>query len=255
MLGIRSVYASPISLGRGFTRSAHGVIPVPVPATVELLKGIPVNQTDLDSELTTPTGAAIVSTVAEGFGPNPMTSFTTIGYGAGSRDLAQRPNLLRVFSGEIADELLSDTVTLIEANIDDANPEVLAYAMSKLFDDGALDVFFTPIYMKKNRPATRLTVISSRGREASLSRVVLRETSTIGVRMVDARRIKLPREEMALQTPIGEIRVKVARMDGEVKCAPEYESCRELADETGMPIGRIYQMALTAAQEQVIGTL
>ncbi|HID56613.1 TPA: nickel pincer cofactor biosynthesis protein LarC [Candidatus Poribacteria bacterium] len=245
-LEVERIFSSPVSLGRGFTRSAHGIIPIPAPATVELLKDIPVRQRDVEAELTTPTGAAIVSTLASQFGLMPPMKIERVGYGAGSRELQQQPNLLRALLGQLEPELQTDTVVLIETNIDDMNHEMLGYAMEKLFEKGALDVFFTPIYMKKNRPGVKLTVISPKGREEELSRTILLETSTIGVRMVETGRIKLPREVTAVQTPYGDVRVKVARIGDRVKYAPEYESCRQIALQSGIPIREIYELALKA---------
>lgn len=244
MLGADEVLSSPISLGRGFTRSAHGVIPIPAPATVELLKGVPVRQTEVESELTTPTGAAIISSLVSRFGPMPPMRIEAIGYGAGSRDLEERPNLLRVFLGELESAFQTDTVTLIETNIDDTNPEILGYVMERLMEEGALDTFFTPIYMKKNRPATKLTVIAPKGRETELARLIFEETTTIGVRMMESNRLKLPREKITVQTPYGEITVKVAKIGDRVKYAPEYESCKQIAGKIGVPIREIYDSAL-----------
>lgn len=246
LLGVEGIFSSPISLGRGFARSAHGIIPVPAPATVELLRGIPVRQSDVEAELTTPTGAAIISTLAAQFGPMPPMRIEAVGYGAGSRDLQGQPNLLRVFLGQVESELQTDTVVLIETNIDDMNHEMLGYVMERLFEKGALDVFFTPIYMKKNRPGIKLTVIAPKGREMDLAQVILVETSTIGVRMIETGRVKLPRETVAVRTPYGDVKVKVAKIGDRTKYAPEYESCRRIALQAGIPIREVYESALKA---------
>ncbi len=246
LLGVERIFSSPPSLGRGFTRSAHGVIPIPAPATAELLRNIPVRQSDIEAELTTPTGAAIISTLASQFGAMPPMKIEAVGYGAGSRELRQQPNLLRIFLGQTESELQTDTVVLIETNIDDMNHEMLGYTMEKLFEKGALDVFFTPIYMKKNRPGIKLTVIAPKGRETELSRTILVETSTIGVRMIEASRLKLPREVITVRTPYGDVKVKVTRIEGQVKYAPEYESCRQIALQADIPIREVYESALGA---------
>lgn len=248
LLGVEKVFSSPIPLGRGFTRSAHGTIPVPAPATVELLRGAPVRGTDIEAELTTPTGAAIASTLASDFGPMPPMRIESVGYGAGSRELPQQPNVLRVVMGELCEEgLLTDVVTVLETNVDDMNPEMLGYLMERLFEAGALDVFFTPIQMKKNRPAVKVSVIARRGDEGRMAELMLSETSTIGVRMFEARRLKLPREVVEVDTPYGRVKVKVSRMGEVVKIAPEYDSCKEAARKAGVPLRVVYEAALKSA--------
>ncbi len=252
LLGIDAVYGSRLHLGRGFVTSCHGTLPVPAPATLELTKGVPVLGGDVDAELVTPTGAAIITTLARGFGEMPEMKIESIGYGAGQRNLPI-PNLLRILIGTqkgFANEYEEDTVTVIETNIDDMNPEFYGHIMSRLFANGALDVFFTPVQMKQVRPATLLSVVVA---EESLSRVleaVFRETTTLGVRTHRTKRFKLAREEMAVDTEYGKIKVKLGRLKGEiVNIAPEYKDCLIAADEMRVPIKLVYDAAkLTATK-------
>ncbi|MGH8058262.1 MAG: nickel pincer cofactor biosynthesis protein LarC, partial [Candidatus Entotheonellia bacterium] len=182
LLGVQRVLASAVNVGAGFVRASHGVLPVPAPATAELLKGIPTYARGNDGELTTPTGAALLATLAERFGPLPALRVDQIGYGAGTKDLPQAPNLVRVFLGEDETRGDGDVITVLEANLDDMNPEWFGYAQDTLFARGALDVFYTPIFMKKNRPATKLTVLCDPGSVEAIVDVLFRETSTFGVR-------------------------------------------------------------------------
>jgi uncharacterized protein (TIGR00299 family) protein len=247
--GIDAVYGSKLHLGRGFVKCRHGTFPVPAPATLELTKGVPVYGGEIDAELVTPTGAAIITTLARGFGELPEMKIEKIGYGAGERNLPI-PNLLRVLigvqNGE-EKEYDKDTVTVVETNIDDMNPEFYEYIMSRLFASGALDVYLTPTQMKRVRPATLLSVIVAAENLRPVLEVIFRETTTLGVRTYQARRYKLVRQEIAVETEYGQVRVKLGRLKGEVvNLAPEYRDCRRLADERRIPIKEVYEAARRA---------
>ncbi|HDN80528.1 MAG TPA: nickel pincer cofactor biosynthesis protein LarC [Chloroflexi bacterium] len=252
LLGIEEVYSSPLHLGRGFVECAHGKLPVPAPATLELVKGVPVYGRDIEAELVTPTGAAIITTLARGFGPSPAMEIEAIGYGAGHKDLPI-PNLLRVSIGRTRRPeeggYEEDVVIVVEANIDDMNPELYEHVMDKLFEKGALDVFLTPIQMKKNRPAVKLSAIV---READLSGVLdafFDETTTLGVRLYEVRRKKLSREATVVETKYGKISVKVGKLGSIVKnISPEYEDCRRIASQLGIPLKEVYEEARRAAR-------
>ncbi|MDD9975952.1 MAG: nickel pincer cofactor biosynthesis protein LarC, partial [Candidatus Poribacteria bacterium] len=208
-LDVDAVYASPLSLGRGFVRCAHGLMPVPVPGTMELLKGVPIHQTDIPKELVTPTGAALITTLSQEFGVMPQMRLDRVGYGAGTRDLEQRPNLLRLCLGEktsISDSQTThhhaetDSVDIIETNVDDMSPEITGYVTSQLFEHGALDVFLTPTFMKKGRPATQITVLCPTTHRDELIELLLTETTTFGVRLSSANRVKLRRDFTQVET-------------------------------------------------------
>jgi uncharacterized protein (TIGR00299 family) protein len=247
-LGAERVYVSPLPLGSGTVQSQHGALPVPAPATLELLRGFVTWPADGESELVTPTGAAIVASLA-GPEPVPPLRIQAIGYGAGQRTLKDRPNLLRAIVGESAVSTGRDDVTVIETNIDDYNPELYEYVMERLFAAGARDVYFTPVHMKKNRPAILLSVICSASERDRLAGIILSETSAIGLRFYAAQRVVLPRETREVTTRYGTMRVKVARSaDGHENIAPEYEDCKKLAQRNNVPIKLVYQAALAAAQ-------
>ena len=253
LMGIEEVYSSPLHLGRGFVKCAHGLLPVPSPATMELVKGVPTYGRDIEAELTTPTGAAIITTLAKGFGRAPLMEVEAIGYGAGHRDLPI-PNLLRVSIGKAVEprgrDYEEDVVTLIEANIDDMNPELYEHVMERLFEKGALDVFLTPIQMKKSRPAVKLSAIV---RTADLSGVLdafFDETTTLGVRLYEAKRKKLNRGSLVVKTRYGKVGVKVGKLGDVVKnISPEYEDCRRIALQLGIPLKEVYEEAKRAARE------
>jgi hypothetical protein len=246
LLGIEEVYSSPLHLGRGFVECAHGLLPVPAPATLELMKGVPVYGWDIEAELVTPTGAAIITALAK-FDPPPPMWVERIGYGAGHRNLPI-PNLLRLIIANAPGEFEEDTVVLLETNIDDMNPEFYEHVMSRLFQRGALDVFLTPIQMKRNRPAVMLSVIVSRKDMDEVLRVIFEETTTLGVRMQEVRRRKLARESIVVETRYGPIAVKVAKLGSVVKnISPEYEECRRIAEQQGIPLKVVYEEAKRAA--------
>ncbi len=246
LLGIEELYASPLALGGGFVRCAHGLMPVPVPGTMELLKGVAVRQTQIRKELVTPTGAAIVTTLARGFGSMPEMVVHQVGYGAGTRDLEEQPNLLRICLGEKKESgLENDQVYLIETNLDDMSPEISGYLTELLFEMGALDVFLTSILMKKGRPATKLSLLATSDLRESLMQIVLRETTTFGVRCHVVERSKLARDFIAVRTQWGTVRAKRGYMDGEpIKTVPEYEDCKRIAEKHGVPFRQVYQEAM-----------
>ena len=251
-LGIEAVYASPLPLGRGFVRGAHGQIPLPAPATLALLEGVPVVGSDLEVELVTPTGAALLTSLAVAFGPVPAMTLAAVGYGAGGRDLPI-PNVLRLLVGDQATpgDATVETLAVLETNIDDLNPEIYDYTMARLFKAGALDVFLSPIQMKKNRPATLLRVLCQPGDADALTAILFAETSTLGVRRHMVMRHCLARSSHTVETPYGQVRVKVARWgDRQAKAAPEYDDCRRLAEASGVPLREVYRAAERAAPPQ-----
>jgi len=239
-LEIKKYYASAFRVGTGFVEFSHGRLPEPVPATVKLIEGCPVEKTSVEAELTTPTGAAIVSTLVkkEDFVPERDLTFITVGYGQGSRTLQDRPNLLRLFIGEqdTTGELCPTTVVM-ECNIDDMNPEFFEYLMDQLFQAGAYDVFFTPVQMKKNRPGIMLRILTDEEKLQSMARIVLTESTTIGIRYHKVSRITLVRKTVEVDTPWGKFQVKIVALpDGTCRMKPEYESLREAARKSGVPL-------------------
>ena len=241
-LGVERIYGSPLPLGRGFVKGAHGQIPLPAPATVALLKGIPVRGSEIEMELVTPTGALLLSTLCVDFGPIPSMMLTGMGYGAGGRDLPI-PNVLRLLIGEQGTSV--EGLVLLETNVDDNSAEINGYAMEKLLAAGALDVYFTPIQMKKNRPATLLSVLCRPTDVEMMETILLRETSTLGVRRQPVERRCLERASETVETPYGSVRVKVARLpDGTTKRAPEYDDCKQAAETHNVPLRVVYAAAL-----------
>jgi hypothetical protein len=244
-LGIEKIYSSPLSLGTGFTKSEHGIIPIPAPATVELIKGIPVRQSGIRSELVTPTGAAIISTLSESFGSMPEMILGKVGYGVGTRDIDEQPNLLRVCMGEVKSSYQQDSVSVVETNIDDMSPQVYELLMDKLLDIGALDVFLTPIIMKKSRPAIKLTALVETPNLQKVYDCIFAETTTIGIRIYEVGRKKLGREMIEVDTEYGKVRVKLGKIGDEtVKFIPEYEDCKRIANENGLPLIKIQQAVM-----------
>ncbi|NOZ23595.1 MAG: nickel pincer cofactor biosynthesis protein LarC [Planctomycetes bacterium] len=250
-LGIERVHFSPVRLGTGMVRCRHGILPVPAPATVELLKGVPVSQTDISGELTTPTGAAILTTLGA-CAPASPTRFTAIGLGAGSKDRPDLPNIIRVMIGETCAKAEGDRVVVLETNIDDMPAEVVGFVFDRLFDAGALDVFMTPIQMKKNRPGVLLSVIVPGLLVETMEEIIFSETTTFGVRKYEIERRKLAREHRSVETPYGRIRVKIGRIGDVVKTvSPEYEDCRKAAERTGAALKDIRQAAMDVARDAV----
>jgi uncharacterized protein (TIGR00299 family) protein len=251
LLGIGDLYCSPLPAGSGEVRSAHGVLPVPAPATLELmaLAGAPVTSSVAEPavELVTPTGAAIVTALAR-FERPPMR-VTGVGYGAGGRDISGRPNVLRLWLGErIADDRRR-TMLLVETNIDDMSPELLGYVQERLFEAGAADVWFVPIQMKKNRPATLVSVLLPHDREEAVVDLLLRETSTLGVRISEVSRREAGRESLEFESSLGPAAVKVKRLEGEEpQVSPEYEPCRRLALQHRLPLADVYRVVAEEAR-------
>lgn len=236
LLGADTIVCSPLNLGSGTVQSAHGELPVPAPATAALVAGKPVYSRGPAVELTTPTGAALATTLAADFGVMPPMRIERTGYGAGGRDFPDRANVLRVFLGAATGAEEATTVSVLEANIDDSSPQVLAYATERLFASGALDVTMQPVEMKKNRPGVLLRVIAKPEDREVLSSIIFRETSTLGLRIYEAERRVQARRWVEVETPHGKLRMKVS---GEGAYAPEYEDCRRIALETGVPLRQI----------------
>src|SRR5215469_14223744 len=251
-LGADEFVSSRLNLGGGMVECAHGRFPVPAPTTVELLKGAPVYSSGIQAELVTPTGAAIVSTLAKRFEPFPAMTIEKVGYGAGSRDFDRHANVLRVTVGTVeknqdsrATPVPRETVSILEANLDDLNPQVFGYVMERLLAAGALDVFGTPVSMKKNRPGTLLTVLSKPESAENLAQIIFAETTTLGVRRREEKRQVLGRKWQTVSTHFGAVRIKIASMNGTVTSyAPEYEDCRRIAAEHRVPLKMVMQEAL-----------
>jgi uncharacterized protein (TIGR00299 family) protein len=246
-IGADRVIASPLNVGSGTVRSAHGVYPVPAPATAVLLRGAPIYSGKQQVELVTPTGALLVTGFAQEFGGPPAMRLDQVGYGAGSRDLPDTPNVLRVMVGESASDAPTHTVVVIEAEIDDMNPQIFGVLMEQLLADGALDVFYTAIQMKKNRPGTLLTIVAPLDARERLTAIVFRESTTIGVRYREMTRECLDRESVTVTTPLGPVRFKVARRKGELlNAAAEFNDCALIAAETGRPLKEVQATAMKA---------
>ena len=248
-LGIERIVCSPLPLGRGFIHGAHGQIPLPAPATVGILKGLPIVGSPIQAELVTPTGAAIVKHMAHRFGDLPSMRLDAVGYGAGTWDLPI-PNLLRVFIGESdANSFTTDTVAVLETNLDDQSGEEQGHIMERLLEAGALDVTLTPTQMKKNRPGVTLSVIAKPEDQGTMRNLILAETSTLGVREQHMQRSTLPRDCIRVSTQFGETIVKVGHLPGGAhKYAPEFEDCRALARKAGVPLREVYVAAEAAAR-------
>ncbi len=252
-LGVDQVFSSPLPLGKGWVKTAHGLIPLPAPATAEVIKdySIPCYGVQVDGETVTPTGAAILAVICSRFSPLPPGRLEAIGYGGGQKDY-DYPNLVRSFLGSFSpapkattgvdDLFLTEPVDVIEANIDDLNPEIFEHVLNCLLEAGAMDVFLTPIQMKKNRPAIKLTVLARPVNSHKLGHIVLRETTTLGYRRNPAEKIMLPREHRLVNTPWGDVRVKMAgRPPNYLNAAPEYQDCLEIAQKNNVPLKDVYQ--------------
>ena len=252
VLGVERFACSPLNVGGGTAKMAHGILPVPAPATANLLRGKPTYSNGVQRELVTPTGAAIVATLCDSFGPQPAMSVNAIGYGAGTSDLEGQPNVVRIMIGEAAGHSLGNAVAgfdeeiaVIEANLDDMNPQIYGYFLEKALSAGALDVYTTPVQMKKNRPGTLLTVLCKPQDTNSLMSLIFAETTTFGVRTYRAARRVLPREFVSVATRFGDVRIKVSRVNGRVlRVAPEYDDCRKLAVEKNIPLQQVIAEAL-----------
>ncbi len=256
ILGVEKFICSRIHVGSGFARMAHGTFPVPPPAVAELLKDVPIYSTEIEGELITPTGAAIISTVCDSYGAIPEMRFERIAYGAGTREYQDFPNVLRLMIGEVQSsnfkvqsdlqtdnrQLITDNLLLIETNIDDLSPEILGFVMEKAFQIGALDCWFTAIQMKKNRPATKLSVLCKPVEKEKFLELVFKETTTLGVRVSEVERNCLPREIIRVETEFGAIDVKVAKLGEKIMNAkPEFEQVKEIAERAGVSVRRIVE--------------
>jgi uncharacterized protein (TIGR00299 family) protein len=247
LLGVERIVCSPIPTGRGFVEIAHGRCSIPAPATAELLTGVPLAESNVECELTTPTGAAIVAALVDSFGPLPSMTIARIGYGAGQKDLAEQANLLRLLVGEVSDARVVEQLCVLETNLDDATGELVAHAAGLLWAAGALDVYTTAIQMKKNRPGVTLSVLCEAGHVAAIEEILFRETTTLGVRRWKVERRRLKRERHAVDTPWGKIDGMLAWLDdGTARFSPEYESCRQAAEKTRVPLKTIYESAQAA---------
>ncbi|HWR73113.1 MAG TPA: nickel pincer cofactor biosynthesis protein LarC [Nitrospirota bacterium] len=244
LLGITSVIASPVNTGSGTVRTSHGTFPVPAPATADLLKGMPMYQSSTHFELATPTGAAIVSTLASSFGPLPLMKVDRIAHGAGDKDFPDHPNILRLMIGEPVSTYEEDTSLLIETNIDDMNPQIYDHLIDRLLHAGAHDAYLTPVIMKKGRPAILVSVLTDRTGQDAVLEVLFRETTSIGVRIGEVGRKKLSREIREVKTSYGTVRVKISKRGDEVLTAtPEYDDCRKIAEEKHVPLKQVIEEA------------
>ena len=255
-LGIDEVFCSPLPAPRGMIDAAHGRLPLPAPATLELLRGAPLYGVDIEVELVTPTGAAVISALAGGYGPLPRLRLEEVGYGAGARELDQLPNVVRAVVGErLADggpACPTEAVALIETNLDDLVPELVPGAVASCFGAGALDVWVTPVQMKKGRPGIVLSALARPADERSVAKALLRETSTLGVRISSARRWELEREWRTVEVDGAPVRIKVGSLDGErMNVAPEHDDCAAAARMTGRPLKSVWAAALAAAEREM----
>jgi len=248
--GWETILCSPLPLNRGFVEGGHGRLPLPAPATVALLKGVYIVPAAVEGETVTPTGASIVTALASGFGPLPEMEITGVGYGAGTRDTEGTPNLLRIIQG-IQVEKQQEGIWVLEADVDDMNPELLPYLNQLLLKEGAIDAVLIPIQMKKGRPGFTIRVLATAAQREGLAQLILRESTTLGVRMYPAERMTLPREEREVETQYGKIKIKVA-LDQEgkiINLMPEYESCRQVAEKKKVPLKEVYQEAIAKGRE------
>lgn len=242
-LKVEAVYSSPVRTGSGgFVETQHGKMPVPTPATVEILKGYPTELTDIPYELTTPTGAAIIKALSRGILSSEQIRIEAIGYGAGTREIEQVPNLLRVMIGDVEPEFQHDDVVTVETNIDNMNPEVYPYVMDKLLNAGAHDVYLIPIIMKKGRPGILLSAMVERSKLDAALDIVFRETTTLGARIQPVGRRKIPRASKQVKTSLGIVTVKSILREGREKLVPEFEECKRIATERGLPLVDVYNI-------------
>jgi uncharacterized protein (TIGR00299 family) protein len=252
VLGIDKFACSPLNVGGGTAKMAHGVLAVPAPATATLLQGKPTYSNGVERELVTPTGAAIVATLCDRFGPQPPMTVSAIGYGAGTADLEGQPNVLRIMIGDAAEKVFpgyDEEISVIEANLDDMNPQIYGYFLERALAAGALDVYTMPVQMKKNRPGTLLTVLCKPPDTNMLTSLIFAETTTFGVRVTTAQRRILPREHVRVSTTFGDVRIKLSRVNGRIlHVSPEFEDCRKLAVEKNVPLQQVINEALRRYQ-------
>jgi uncharacterized protein (TIGR00299 family) protein len=250
LLGVDRIVSSPLVLGSGYVTIAHGRVSVPAPATAELLYNVPTATSPVEAELTTPTGAAIVSTIADEYGVLPAMKIQTIGYGAGTKDFAQQPNLVRLIVGETGDERLSDQIIVLETNLDDVSGELIGHCATLLAEAGALDVYTTAIQMKKNRPGVILSVLATPALVGKLEKIIFRETATLGIRRWPASRHKLDRRPHTVESPWGPVLGKLAILaDGTASFSPEFEACRAIAGQHNVPLKDVYEAARKSYKE------
>jgi len=250
-LAVEEIYCSPLVVGRGMVKCAHGLLPVPAPATAELIKGIEILPSEVEGELLTPTGAAILTTLASGFGPMPALEITDIGYGAGQNDNPQMPNVLRLIVGQKrlnrGSDVLSDTVCLLEANIDDATGQLIGHVTEVLLQAGALDVYTTAITMKQNRPAVTISVICPLTEADRMEKILFMESTTLGIRRQNCRRSVLPRVYQTVATAFGDIKIKLGYFQGQpITCTPEFADCQRAARQHQVPVKEVIAAALAA---------
>jgi uncharacterized protein (TIGR00299 family) protein len=247
-LGIERFACSPLNVGGGTAQMAHGLLPVPAPATAKLLQGAPTFSNGVQRELVTPTGAAIIATLCDTYGPQPPMTVSAIGYGAGTADLESQPNVVRIMIGESAEKAAhpqDEEIAILEANLDDMNPQIYGYVVEKVLQAGALDVYTTALHMKKNRPGTLLTVLCRPQDTEALMALLFAETTTFGIRTHRAQRRALPREWVSVSTSFGDVRIKLSRSNGHIlHAAPEYDDCRKLAVEKQVPLQQVISEAL-----------
>ena len=250
-LGIDEVYVSTLQTGTGFVKCSHGIMPVPAPATAQLLQGVPYYHGTIGRELVTPTGAALVSVLAKGFTDMPQNFITDkIGYGAGTWEL-EIPNTLRIITGQTT-EKKNDSLVVMETNIDDLNPQFYTHVMDKLFADGALDVWLTPIIMKKGRPAHKLSVLASSAIREQMASILLTETSTIGVRYYPVERSVAERQTISVEVPWGQAKIKISSLNGKVvNVSPEHDDCKNLASKSGVPLKNVWQAVQEAGLRKI----
>jgi pyridinium-3,5-bisthiocarboxylic acid mononucleotide nickel chelatase len=252
-LGFEKFACSALNVGGGTAKMAHGILPVPAPATARLLMGKPTYSNGVQKELVTPTGAAIVATLCDHFGPQPAMKVSAIGYGAGAADLESQPNVLRILVGEAADKAVDGhggTIRVLEANLDDMNPQIFGYLLERALAAGALDVFATPVQMKKSRPGTLVTILCKPEDERKFQEMLFAETTTLGVRSHLVERRALPREFVKVTTRFGEVRMKISQVAGQVRHAsPEFDDCRKLAEEKNVPLHEVMEQAMLRFDE------
>ncbi len=250
LLGVEEIASSSVNVGSGSIRTSHGLLPVPTPATVELLKGIPVYAAGSHGDLTTPTGAAILRSIASSFGLMPMMRIEGVGVGAGSMDLEDRPNVARLFVGVAQTATTSGDLTVLETNIDDMNPQIYDYLVDRLFQTGALDVFLTQGIMKKNRPAVKVTILCADRDRPALTDILFQETTTLGCRFYPVLRTTMDRAVRQSETGFGCVRLKDASFGATRKTSPEYDDCRRIAEKTGLPLREVMAQARRSPKTQ-----
>jgi uncharacterized protein (TIGR00299 family) protein len=252
-LAIEEVYSSPLPLGSGFVKTAHGNLPVPAPATLEVLRNFPVVPSPIAQELTTPTGGSLMATLSSGKGEMPPLTIQSIGYGVGGKDFEEQPNLLRALLGEKGTHYELEKLAVLETNIDDMNPQIYDYLIERLFEGGALEVYLVPVQMKKNRPGVLLKILTSEDKRENLVKTLFYESTTLGVRSHHVERFRLPRNSKEVKTPYGMVTVKVAEKDGIIyNIQPEYEACKKIAKEKRVPLRNVLEEAKKACKERKI---